>query len=150
MTGRTAAAKTVERYRKHLDSPYGQELHDLAEIPILAIELRELVALAEQADALADEFGILDDGKAMEIDGKSQVLLLNDGQARAALEVRAKGIFAADAHRPARLMQRPVTGWQEIPGDGARGTDGSDAHSCDNCSGIDPDTCLFNGEKEDV
>lgn len=23
------------------------------------------------------------------------------------------------------------------------------AHSCDNCSGIDPDTCLFNGEKEE-
>jgi hypothetical protein len=23
-----------------------------------------------------------------------------------------------------------------------------DGHACDNCSGIDPDTCMFNGEKE--
>lgn len=38
----------VERYRRHLDSPYGQQLHDLAEIPILACELRELVTLAER------------------------------------------------------------------------------------------------------
>jgi hypothetical protein len=50
----------VERYRRHLDSPYGRELHDLAEVEILACELRELVALAERAPAelpaVADEF----------------------------------------------------------------------------------------------
>jgi hypothetical protein len=58
MTDQTAAAKTVERYRKLLDSPYGQQLHDHAEIEVLAGQLRELVALAEQA--FADD-GELDD-----------------------------------------------------------------------------------------
>lgn len=37
----------VERYRKVLDSPHGNGLHDLAEIEILAGDLRELVAIAE-------------------------------------------------------------------------------------------------------
>lgn len=112
---------------------------------------RYVHAVADEYDrlnaSLTDEFGILDDGKPMEIDGKSQVLLLNAGQARAALEVRAKGVFASDARRPARLMQRRVTYWIEIPGDGARG-EREDTHSCDNCLGVDPDTCLYNGEKE--
>jgi hypothetical protein len=100
------------------------DLSDMANlrdaIHVLAEECMRLGALHGE---LTDEFGILDDGKPMEIDGKSQVLLLNAGQARAAIEVRAKDIFAVGARRPARLMQRLVTGWQEIPGDGARGVD---------------------------
>jgi hypothetical protein len=39
----------VERYRRHLDSPYGKDLYPLAEVEILACELRDLVALAERA-----------------------------------------------------------------------------------------------------
>lgn len=112
---------------------------------------RYVHAVADEYDrlnaSLTDEFGILDDGKPMEIDGKSQVLPLNAGQARACLEVRAKGVFATDARRPARLMRRLVTGWKEIPGDGARG-ERKDVHFCDNCGGVDPETCLYNGEKE--
>lgn len=112
---------------------------------------RYVHAVADEYDrlnaSLTGEFGILDDGKPMEIDGKSQVLLLNADQVRVALEIRAKGVFAAESRRPARLMQRRVTGWQEIPGDGARG-DLAYAHSCGNCLVVDPDTCLFNGAKE--
>ena len=108
-------------------------------------------AVADEYDrlnaSLRNEFGILDDGRPMEIDGKSQVLLLNAEGARGALELRANGVFAVESRRPARLMQRRATQWQEIPGDGVRGQD-DDVHSCDNCSGVDPDTCLFNGEKE--
>lgn len=122
-------------------------------VSVKAVEFldRYVHAVADEYDrlnaSLTDEFGILDDGKPMEIDGKSQVLLLNADQVRVALEVRAKDAFAAESRRPARLMQRLVTGWKEIPGDGARG-EREDAHSCDNCLGVDPDTCLYYGEKE--
>jgi hypothetical protein len=48
----------VERYQRHLGSPYGRELHDLAEIDILAGDLRELVRLAAIGRAAQpDPFG---------------------------------------------------------------------------------------------
>lgn len=43
----TDLQKLVAGKRRHLDSPYGQDLHELAEIDILAGDLRQLVTLAE-------------------------------------------------------------------------------------------------------
>lgn len=47
----TRRPNAAERYRRLLAGLYGRDLHDLAEVPILAVDLRELVALAETAEA---------------------------------------------------------------------------------------------------
>jgi hypothetical protein len=90
---------------------------DLGRKTLVASDLFILLTAFAQATsvlhALQDEFGILDDGK-------TEPVVMSEGNMLAALKIRAVGVFAADSRRPAKLMQRKATRWHEIPGEGAR------------------------------
>lgn len=115
-TAADGATRTVERYRKLLDSPYGRELHDHAEVELLAGHLRELVTLAEKAVGLHDEFGILDHGEGLRHANAEPISMPGENMA-IAVELRAKGAFDLGSHRPATLMRREAGTWAEIPAD---------------------------------
>lgn len=75
-------------------------------------------ATREMLDALKlrDEYGILDHGGGIR-GAADHPKPMADGNMAVALELRAKGIFNPDSRRPASLMRRKATDWEEIPAD---------------------------------
>lgn len=65
---------------------------------------------------LHDEYGILDHGGGL-LQANNKPKPLSAGSAALRIELRATGFFAPGSQRPASLMRRKVTGWEEIPED---------------------------------
>lgn len=78
----------------------------------------ELVVHIDKLEAatngLSDEYGILDHGGPL-FSAKTEPTVMAAENMAIAVEVRAKGIFAPDSRRPASLMRRQATDWEEIP-----------------------------------
>lgn len=110
----------VERYRRHLNSPYGQQLHDLAEMPILACELRELVALAERAQAaepLYDEYGM----RVTYISTRTLEATLADNAAEARAVITRLNSEDRDDVVSRTLIHRQAGEWHDVEQDADRG-----------------------------
>jgi hypothetical protein len=89
-------------------------IHELAEEYESILEVAADLNVA--AAGLHDEFGILDHGGGLR-SATTEPLPLIAWNAALGVELRAKGVHDPGGRRPATLMRRKASDWEEIPAD---------------------------------
>lgn len=102
--------------------------------------------LAEECQQLYVELANAN-ARLAEIGETTQEWALRGPAGHVGLTYKANSMGVLAKLNPTHTPVRRIVGeWRDCQDNSAQSSDAT--HSCDNCLGIDPDTCFFNGAKE--